>query len=315
MSDSTKQAVYRITTTAGLRAIIPQLVGFTPVGSMVVIGTRPPGGEVVVTLRYDLPRPGEDDTPAGLAAHAEDVLTQAGITDAVAVGYGPDKLTRPVAEALRATSLSILVYAETGLPGEPPGDLPDSPVLPDRAALAASVAPVSGDWAQDMRETTRRGLARANENPAGFTQLGLATMQGLITRYRDADSGAVVTYDEAATVTVALRNLRVRDDAWARLDPAHKAAHLRLLTDLARLAAPGYVAAPASLLAFAAWQSGNGALANVALDRAEADDPYYSMALMLRQAINNGAPPSLARLPMTPAEVAASYDEMEGDRA
>jgi hypothetical protein len=35
------------------------------------------------------------------------------------------------------------------------------------------------------------------------------------------------------------------------------------------------------------------------------------MAQLLRQAIDSGAPPSLARIPMTPEEVAASYDEVE----
>jgi hypothetical protein len=42
------------------------------------------------------------------------------------------------------------------------------------------------------------------------------------------------------------------------------------------------------------------------------------MAQLLRQAIDSGAPPSLARIPMTPEEVAASYDEAYGadeDRA
>jgi hypothetical protein len=53
----------------------------------------------------------------------------------------------------------------------------------------------------------------------------------------------------------------------------------------------------------------------VALDRALADDPRYSMARLLRQAIDSGAPPSLARLPMTPEEVAASYDALEADEA
>ena len=37
------------------------------------------------------------------------------------------------------------------------------------------------------------------------------------------------------------------------------------------------------------------------------------MALLLRQVISAGAPPSLARLPMTPEEVAASYDDAEED--
>ena len=40
-------------------------------------------------------------------------------------------------------------------------------------------------------------------------------------------------------------------------------------------------------------------------------DAGYSMATLLRQVITAGAPPSLARLPMTPEEVAASYDELE----
>jgi hypothetical protein len=103
----------------------------------------------------------------------------------------------------------------------------------------------------------------------------------------------------------------VRDDAWARMLPEYNAAHTRLWADLTRLAPPGYVAAPASLLAFVAWQAGDGALANVALDRALADNRRYSMARLLRRALDSGAPPSVARLPMTPEEVAASYDAAE----
>jgi hypothetical protein len=62
---------------------------------------------------------------------------------------------------------------------------------------------------------------------------------------------------------------------------------------------------------FVAWQAGDGALANVALDRALADDQRYSMARLLRRALDSGAPPSVARLPMSPDEVAASYDAQE----
>jgi hypothetical protein len=36
------------------------------------------------------------------------------------------------------------------------------------------------------------------------------------------------------------------------------------------------------------------------------------MALLLRDTIDAGAPPSLARLPMTPEEVAASYADDDG---
>jgi hypothetical protein len=67
-----------------------------------------------------------------------------------------------------------------------------------------------------------------------------------IRRYR---SGEEIDVEFAAWVTVALRELRVRDDAWARMLPEHGNAHSRLWADLTRLAQPGYVAAPASLLA------------------------------------------------------------------
>jgi hypothetical protein len=170
-----------------------------------------------------------------------------------------------------------------------------------------------------MRQATRRAerhvtqfLARARKSGRLgavrhlIASEGLATSTAMITAYRAG--GRFTTDYEVARMTVALRDLRVRDDAWARMDPAFRDAHRRLWTDVTRRAQPGYVAAPAALLGFVAWQCGDGALANVALDRALADDPRYSMALLLRQVITAGAPPSMARLPMTPEEVAASYD-------
>jgi len=45
----------------------------------------------------------------------------------------------------------------------------------------------------------------------------------------------------------------------------------------------------------------------VAIERALGADPAYSMALLLAQAVHAGLPPSSARLPMTPEEVASSY--------
>jgi hypothetical protein len=200
-------------------------------------------------------------------------------------------------------------------------------VLADRAAVAARVAPLGSIAAESMRQATRRAerhaaqlLAklRKSRRIGAARQLiaaeGLNAVGAMIATYRAG--GAYTTHYEIAWITVALRDLRVRDDAWARMDPAQADAHLRLWIDVTRRAQPGYVAAPAALLAFVAWQSGDGALANVALDRALADEPRYSMALLLRQVISAGAPPSLARLPMTPEEVAASYDDAEeGDLA
>ena len=45
----------------------------------------------------------------------------------------------------------------------------------------------------------------------------------------------------------------------------------------------------------------------MAVERALAADPAYSMALLIGEAVQAGFPPSAARLPMTPEEVADSY--------
>jgi hypothetical protein len=110
---------------------------------------------------------------------------------------------------------------------------------------------------------------------------------------------------------VSLVNLPVRDDAWARMVPEHGEAHLKLWADIVRRASGTWLPAPASLLAFTAWQSGDGTLANVALDRALAIDPDYSMARLLRDILAAGVPPAQARLPMTPEEVEESYERSE----
>jgi Domain of unknown function (DUF4192) len=196
-------------------------------------------------------------------------------------------------------------------------------VLATRGALAAKVAPLGGS-AESMRQATRRAERHITQRLAKVRKTarlgavrqmiiaeGLAAVGAMITRYREG--GRFTTEDEIAQIAVGLRDLRIRDDAWARMDPGHAEAHLELWTDVVRRAQPGYVAAPAALLAFVAWQSGDGALANVALDRALADNPRYSMAQLLRQVITAGAPPALARLPMTPEEVAASYDGLDVD--
>ena len=146
-----------------------------------------------------------------------------------------------------------------------------TPVLASRAAVAARVAPIGGIAAESMRQATRRAeqhaarlltkVRRSSRIGAARHMIaaeGLAAVGAMITRYR---GGGRFTSDyEIARIAVALRDLRVRDDAWARMDPAHADAHRRLWIDVTRRAQPGHVAAPAALLALAAWQSGNGAV-------------------------------------------------------
>jgi hypothetical protein len=344
------ERVVRIGSPASLLALVPQLLGFQPRESIVVMGVEPPRGRVQLTLRFDLrgaPDPGVADL---IARHLLGVMTAQGIKAGVAVGYGAGCLVTPVADALRAYAAQVgfrlteLLRAQDGrywsyLCTEPaccpaegvPYDVAGHPVtaafaaagappvLADRAELVASVVALDGAAGESMQEATRQAEERATRLIAQVIEsgrkgaarrliaaAGLDAVSEAITRY--AAGGEFTCDADAAWLSLVLRDLRVRDDAWSRMDPGRREMYLRLWTDLTRRARPGYVAPAASLLAFAAWQCGNGALANIALDRALADDPGYSMARLLRQVIDAGVPPRLARLPMTPQDVAASYD-------
>jgi hypothetical protein len=332
---------------ADLLALVPHLLGFYPDRSLVVLGLGGKRPTVRVAFRYDLPDPSDAALAADTAEHATSVLRREHLTAAMLVCYGPAALVGPVlatamdviggdgvwvVDALRAEGgrfWSLLCDDPECCPKEgttyDPGSHPLAaamskaglPALPDRAALARTLRSPAGS-AGAIRQATRlaerrltdlgtRHWADGGRDPQALTaRTGRAAVRRALRSYRTG--GSITSRDELAWLAVLLADLRVRDDAWARMDPGHAQAHCRLWTDVVRGAAGEYIPAPASLLAFAAWQSGNGALAAVAVDRALAARPGYSMALLLSDALTAGLPPSAAKLPMTPAEVAASYD-------
>ncbi len=259
----------RVSSPAALLAVIPHLIGFWPAASVVIIGLAPPRDRIRVTLRYDLPDPPDAELAADVAEHAAGVLHAQHLTEATAVGYGTETLVTPVAEALRAAAakaridLRDFLRVENGrfwsynchdqecCPAEgTPFDVTQrsvvsvldrggEPVLADRTALAARVAPLGGVTAESMRQATRRaerhvaqrlGKVRTSSRLGAARQMiaaeSLAAVGAMIARYRRG--GRFSTDYEIARITVALRDLRVRDDAWARMDPAHAEPHLRL---------------------------------------------------------------------------------------
>jgi hypothetical protein len=334
----------RVSSVAGFLAVVPHLLGFHPSQSMVVVGLDARRGRVVLGFRYDLPDPPDPDAARHIAEHTVGVLRQRRIKTAIAAGYGPGILVTPVAEQIRAElrdagiALRDLLRVEDArywsyvcqdpgccAPDGVPFDGTAHPAAaalaaaglaarPDRAALAGTLAPLAGPDAAAMSRATDRALLRAEQlmassgragDPWLVVEAGREAVRAAIGSYRRG--GRITDHDQLAWLTFVLADLRVRDDAWARMEPRHRAAHRRLWTDVVRHAREPFVPAPASLLAFTAWQSGDGALANLAIDRALAADPEYSMAHLLRRALDAGFPPSAARLPMTPEEVEASY--------
>ncbi|MEU8347334.1 protein of unknown function [Actinomadura meyerae] len=307
-------------------AAVPYLLGFHPSRSLVVIGFE--GGRGICAVRLDLPA---DD-----GGRAADVLAANGYARSLLLGYGPAAEVEaaaapmraalasagvPVAEAIRVASGRwwSLTCDDTCCPPEgTPYDISASALaaqatyaghvaLADRAELVRSVQPLGGPARAAMRDAT----ARAERRRARGSSLeeDLARLRALLDRGR-----AGPTDDEVAWLGLLLTDLRFRDEAWIRIDEDAPAADIAFWRDVLRRVEERYAPAPASLLAFAAYTAGDGGLANVALQRALDADPAYSMAAILREVINAGIPPSRLALRMTPAQLAAAYDD-RADRA
>ena len=98
-----------------------------------------------------------------------------------------------------------------------------------------------------------------------------------------------------ARLLCGLRDHAVRDRALALALGEDAAAAETLWTECTRRAPAPLDATPATLLAVSAWLRGDGAMANVALDRALAGDPGYSLAGLLASALARCVPPAQIR--------------------
>ncbi|MFD0684981.1 DUF4192 domain-containing protein [Actinomadura fibrosa] len=319
-------------------AAVPYLLGFHPSRSLVVIGFD--GPHTTCAIRLDLPT---HDAAERVAA----MLARNGFRKALLLGYGEAEDTTPSIETMRAAltdkGLDVpeairvfdgrwwsLTCNDACCPAEgTPYDINTSTLaaeatyaghvaLADRAELTGSLDPVTGPARTSMHTATQRAERRflrwARDGTSSMSlqartiDEGLAFLPPLLTRAR---SGHDPTDDEVAWLGFLLTELRIRDEAWVRIDEDAPASDIAFWRDIVRRVEPPYAAAPASLLAHAAYSAGNGSLANVALERALDADPTYSMAVLLRELATSGIPPTSARMHMTPEQLAAAYQEAE----
>jgi len=318
----TAECTLKVSSPAELIASVPYLIGFHPADSVVVIAMR--GKKIVFAARHDLP---ELELPADVAradaAEVASVVAGQRVTGATVIGYGESARVTPTvlraAEALARVSVPVLdelrvtggrywsyLCSDPGCcPAEGRPCLPaDSAIaaaatysgavaLPDRAALVDQIAPVCGPEQEASTARAQRRLAGLHDREShevGFARqvrrAGRVAVREAERRYR---SGKRLTDNEVAWLGVLLVHIPVRDYAWERT--GEESWWVSLWTDVLRRVESAYVPAPACLLSFAAWRTGQGALAQVAVDRAVAEDPLYEMALLLGDALQLGMHP------------------------
>jgi hypothetical protein len=315
--------------TPGLLASVPVLLGFRPRDSLVVLSTGgPEGRRVGLSLRTDLPPPeaGElldalcrnvaaaiaRDRPSGAAV----VVVGGGVPVPASSGDEPPRSEVAGAAVLALLDTGIGVHTaawvaaiEEGAPWRCyglhdcgcEGSLPD----PGGTVLAAEAA-YRGTVVYPSREELRKVVAPAD--PAGSGGAGVDS--GLRTAPRwpadpvhalraaiDAAAAGRLTVDAQLVriMTSALRRSAFRDLALSTCVGPQAAAAEQLWAALSRLCRGSAAAEPAVLLAVCALARGDGALASMALDRAETVRPAYRLAKDVRAAMRVGWGPTEVR--------------------
>lgn len=143
------------------------------------------------------------------------------------------------------------------------------------AALAGSLSAGSADAVD--RELSARAL----------TSLSDVCQQPCSSADERAWLAELVTRSPAARDAV-VQFIAGQDEATRARQWTLPRDRIHVLTWITRYARPGCTAAPASLLAYAAWQERNGTLAAVASARALADDPDCELARQVLDGITNG---------------------------
>ena len=311
----------RVTSPGQLAALVPELLGFVPEESLVLLCQHEPRGRVGLVLRCDLadgPRLAaelgdrlrhERATRASFVVVTEGDDDQRALADALLAAVAAAGL--PVVEALlvRGGRWSSYTCARpccppSGTPLPPPGEGPLGLVAaervlrggvlrPSRAALAdltraadplpdAVLQGASDDLLADLEADRPRAVGGALELLAGALRAPHAL-----------DDAAV------ARCVVALALVGVRDAVLVRVgdDPAA----VRALGERLVAAAPArWAGPPLVVLGTGAYAQGDGALAALALQRAVDVEPAGTMAPLLLQALDGQVPPAHLRRVLAP---------------
>lgn len=309
-------------------AALPHMLGFHPEDSVVLMAVN--GKRLGMTMRADIPD--ESDAPFWVEQLMVPIRQQQATGVVVVVVGGKtvdgDLPHRVLVDALDTELLRAgvrLMHAAwtervaAGAPWRCYDDPLCGGVVPNPASTAMAAASVACgvvafgsrnelaavlDTDDDPEALVRRAvllLGCAGQPPMSAEVVAerLAQLDRLRQVVDAAGGIALVRWpvDDELVVQVAsaLRDHRVRDVCctWCIGDGAAAAEGLWLA--LVRATPAPERAEPATLLALAAYSRGDGALAGVALEAAQAAHPGHTLSRMLRTALDGGLPPDMLR--------------------
>jgi len=307
-----------LTSPHDLIAAVPFLIGYHPVDSLVVVSVK--DNCIGMAMRVDYPI----DLPTAaydlLASH----LQREGSTGALLVAYVPsgrsdgEVVLGDLSAALQRIDLkvdeSLLIqdgrYRSTmcsdvqccpvngrEVPAIDSSRIAMEHVVAGRAMPYANLEALTESIsalviAGDEKWISRVDKFKVPEKSDDLTKLqrdGATAVIDLAGEFALGRGG--VDLELVARVIGRLSDIQVRDFALGTHTDEDIDNFFLMWRHLMRMAPAGYVAPIASLFAALAYESGDGALAHRALDRALADSNGYSLALLLRRVFTAGWPP------------------------
>lgn len=326
-----------LTSAHDLITAVPFLIGFHPTNSLVLISVK--DDAIGLAMRIDIPAELTSDAIDLLAHHfirdkSEAALLLAYLPDTyvdgdallISLGAGLLRNGVDVQESLLIQSgryRSIICRDTTCCPplGKALPEIEDSEMAAEHVVagipmpyadiseliqtLAADASSLDLGWAD---EVNRFYISEDEETIFELRRDGVETMDLLLDEYRMGYGPRNRTL--VARMIGRMSDVQVRDYALGVHDEDSYDLYFSMWRELLRLAPRGFVAPIACIVAAMAYESGDGALAQKALDRAVEDDAQYPLAQLLRRVFNAGWPPesfAQMRAELHPKVIAAIF--------
>jgi hypothetical protein len=169
-------------------------------------------------------------------------------------------------------------------------------VLADRDSLVQGIEPSTHAVAVATRAQARVAAGQvlldavADGGPGRAARLTVDVARRLAADW--ADGSCTVEPVDAAVVALGMADKEARDEVMTLVLDHEAAVLVALLTEIARRTDDRDAAPVCTVLAWAAYADGGGALAAVAADRALRATPGYAMAELLLEGLDRMLPPS-----------------------
>lgn len=303
-----------VTTPSDLLAAVPFLIGYQPSDSIVLMSLK--DESITMAIRIDFP-----DSISKREASAL-VEKFRGSDGALLVSYIPDdcldaeSVIRPLIEALDLASVplreSIIIVGNRWrslicgdsdccpIEGSPLPDLSHSRIAVEEIAQGKlmpfkNLIEMANSLDPEIDEVILEMMGRIEpidyENDPVPAQRDGAN--AILDFLHDFEVDRICRDKRlVAKVLVRLKDLQVRDFALGSMNSEND-LYFDAWKWLLKKAPQGFIAAPATLFAVASYERGDGAMANLALEKAESDQPNYSMVNLLRQLFRSGKPPTI----------------------